>query len=219
MVPHPQPRASTLSRAEARTLLDLPADRFIAATLFDFRSSLARKNPLGALDAFRRAFGEDESALLVIKAQHGEDAPALSAALKEKARGPNVRVTDEIWSKDRAAALIAAADALISLHRAEGFGLTLAEAMAAGTPVIATAWSGNLDFMAPDYEGLVPASETPVEDAQSIYAGQHWAAPDVQRAAELLQRLRTDAAWRRSLEETGAVWCARGLGLKHFARA
>ena len=218
VVHHPAPRASALTRAEARALLGLPTDRFIAATLFDFRSSFARKNPLGALNAFQRGFGDDESALLIIKAQHGDVAPELSAALQANARG-NVRVIDEIWPDERAQALIAAADVVISLHRAEGFGLTLAEAMAAGTPAIATAWSGNLDFMAPDYEGLVRAGETQVEDAQAIYAGQRWAAPDVTQAVQLLQRLRSDAAWRRSLEETGRRLVQERLGLEAYGKS
>lgn len=216
VVPHPMIAAPAISRADARALLGLPADGFIAATLFDFRSSLARKNPLGALEAFRRAFGDDANALLIIKAQHGDIAPSLSSTLKERARDANVRVIDEIWSGDRAAALIAAADVLVSLHRAEGFGLTLAEAMAAGTPVIATAWSANLDFMAPDYEGLVPARETPVEDKQAIYAGQFWAEPDLACAAELMKRVRSDAAWRASLEETGRRLVHERLGLDAY---
>lgn len=218
VVPHPAPETPAPNRAEARALLGLPADRFIAVTLFDFRSSFARKNPLGALNAFERAFADDDTALLIIKAQHGDVAPELSTALQTHARG-NVRVIDEVWPGDRASALIAAADVLISLHRAEGFGLTLAEAMAAGTPVIATAWSGNVDFMAPDYGGLVPARETPVEDAQAIYAGQHWAAPDIERASALLQRVRSDAAWRRALEETGRRLVRERLGLEAYRKS
>lgn len=218
VVPHPVALKPPRNRGAARAALGLPADAFIVASLLDFRSSLARKNPLAAIAAFREAFGGEASALLVIKAQHGDHAPALRGELAEAARTTNIRLIDETWPLERAEALIGGADALLSLHRAEGFGLTLAEAMAEGTPVVATNWSGNVDFMR-DYDALVQATTIPVQDAQGIYAGQVWAEPDIAQAAALLRRVRDDAAWRHDLSESGRALVRDRLGLDVYRTA
>ncbi|HEX2800978.1 MAG TPA: glycosyltransferase, partial [Phenylobacterium sp.] len=106
---------------------------FQAVAVFDFRSSMARKNPLGAIEAFRRAFGDDPACELTLKTQNGGDFPEQLAALRA-ALPPNARLIDEVWPYAEVKRLIAGADVLISLHRGEGFGLTPAEAMALGTP-------------------------------------------------------------------------------------
>ncbi len=172
----------------------IPAHRepgFLAVSLFDFRSSMARKNPEGTIAAFNLAFGSDSSARLIIKTQNGEHAPEALSRLRNLA-GDNVEIVDEVWPYDRVKALIASADVLVSLHRAEGFGLTLAEAMALGTAVIATEGSGNQDFMDNDCARLIPASQIPVEDPQGIYQGQTWADPEITVAADALRSLRDD---------------------------
>lgn len=217
VVPHPISSLPALDRLALRAQLGLPPDKFIVATLFDFRSSFARKNPLGAISTFRHAFGDDPSALLIVKAQHGECAPQLRAQLHAENMA-NICLIDESWSLPRAQALIGASDVVLSLHRAEGFGLTPAEAMAAGTPVIATNWSGNIDFMR-GYEALVDARLTPVEDAQRIYAGQTWAEPDVAQAAALLRRLRADEGFRQKLVSHGRSLVEGRLSLDAYRRA
>jgi glycosyltransferase involved in cell wall biosynthesis len=178
-----------------------PAPRsaaFQAVTLFDFRSSSARKNPEGAIEAFRRAFDGDPACELVIKTQNGDAFPDLLAALRATAPA-NVRVVDAIWPYSEVKRLIAGADVLMSLHRAEGFGLTPAEAMAMGVPVLATAFSGVVDFMDADCAMLVPYSLIQVDDPQGIYRGQQWADPDLDAAAEGLRRLRDNPALRAKL--------------------
>jgi glycosyltransferase involved in cell wall biosynthesis len=182
-----------------------PAPRraaFQAVALFDFNSSAARKNPQGAIEAFRRAFADDPAAELTVKTQNGRLFPALLAQLRGAAPA-NVKVLDETWPYARVKALIAGADALISLHRAEGFGLTPAEAMALGCPVVATGFSGVLDFMDDENSLLVPYRLLPVADPQGIYKGQAWAEPDLDAAAEALKRLRADAELRARLAEAG----------------
>ena len=184
-----------------------PAPRraaFQAVSVFDFNSSLARKNPLGAIEAFRRAFGDDPACELTLKTQNGHAFPALLAALRAAAPG-NVRVVDEVWPYEAVKRLIAGADALISLHRAEGFGLTLAEAMALGTTVLATAYSGVLDFLDETCAILVPFAMTPVEDPQGLYRGQAWAEPDLDAAAAALLRLRSDPALGARARRGGAA--------------
>lgn len=185
---------------------------FEAVSLFDFNSSMARKNPQGAIEAFGRAFGHDASARLTIKTQNGQLFPDRLAELRRQAPD-NVRIVDETWPYAEVKALIAGADVLISLHRAEGFGLTPAEAMALGRPVIATGWSGNLDFMDEANSILVPYREVKVADPQGIYTykGETWAEPDLDAAADALIRLRADEGLRRRLGEAARRTIAERL--------
>lgn len=175
---------------------------FRAVTLFDFNSSAARKNPAGAIEAFRRAFGDDRGVELIVKTQNGALFPQLFADLRASAPA-NVRFVDETWPYAQVKSLIAGADALVSLHRAEGFGLPIAEAMALGTPVVATAFSGNLDFMDTTSAVLVPAAVVEVHDPQGIYRGQTWAEPDLDAAAAGLRRLRDEPHLRTELARAG----------------
>lgn len=192
----------------------LPAPRrkpFQGVGIFDFNSSLARKNPVGALQAWFRAFGDDPDCELTLKTQNGALFPEILADLRDIAAA-NVRIVDEAWPYADVQSLIAGADVLISLHRAEGFGLTPAEAMALGTPVLATAWSGVLDFMDGDCALMVPATPIPVADPQGIYrGGQTWAEPDIAAAAAALVRLRQDLALGRRLSEAARARVARQL--------
>jgi hypothetical protein len=139
-----------------RTQLDLPTDRFVFLFMFDFFSVCERKNPLGLIDAYRAAFGPDDGTVLVVKSINGARREHDLAAVRAAAQGrTDIFVRDEYLTPDRHAALLAACDAYVSLHRAEGLGLTMAEAMALGKPVIATGYSGNLDFMDDDVAFLV----------------------------------------------------------------
>lgn len=183
-----------------------PAPRspgFLAVALFDFNSSAARKNPRGVIAAFAQAFGDDPTARLTIKTQNGASHPAQLAELRVAAPA-NVEIVDASWPYAEVLSLIASADVLMSLHRAEGFGLAMAEAMALGTPVIATAWSGNLDFMDETCALLVPAGQTAVDDPQAIYgAGQTWGDPELGAAAQALRDLRSDPRRAADLARLG----------------
>ena len=184
----------------------IPAPRraaFQGVSVFDFNSSLARKNPQGAITAWARAFGGDPACELTMKTQNGALFPQALAALRAAAPA-NVRLVDEVWPYAEVQSLIAGADVLMSLHRAEGFGLTPAEAMALGTPVLATGFSGVLDFMDETCALLVPFEPTAVVDTQGVYRGdQAWAEPDVVEAGEALTRLRGDPALGARLAAAG----------------
>jgi glycosyltransferase involved in cell wall biosynthesis len=184
--------------------------RFQGVSVFDFNSSLARKNPHGAILAWVRAFGADPDCQLTLKTQNGAAFPDALAVLCATAPA-NVRIIDEVWRYDQVQSLIAGADVLVSLHRAEGFGLTPAEAMALATPVVATAFSGVLDFMDETCALMIPSRPTPVADPQGVYHGQSWADPDVEAAAEALVRLRDDSGLRASLSAAGRARVAERL--------
>ena len=126
----------------------LPEDRFLFLSVFDFQSHLARKNPLAVIRAFRQAFGRRRDVLLVLKMAHARPAAMDYAEVVLACGGQaNIRLLDQMFSRDEVDAVLGACDAYVSLHRSEGYGLVMAEAMARGKPVLATGYSGNLDFM------------------------------------------------------------------------
>ncbi len=149
VVPHPIPEQPSVNRVEARTLLSLPQDRYIYLYTFSALSSELRKNPFGVINAFRRVFPEiDNTApLLCIKAAHIERFPAFEQDLSAAIAEVGGILLKGYFSQKQTTMLMHCVDCYVSLHRAEGFGLGMAEAMAAGKPVIATAYSGNLEFM------------------------------------------------------------------------
>ena len=203
--PHLQARAS--AREAAR---DSARQRpFTFLTLFDFWSTPERKNPAAVIQAFQRAFPPQASGgpavQLLIKASSAEQFPAQAAALKALSAGdPRIRWIEALLPQAQLDALYLQADALVSLHRAEGFGLTLAEAMALAIPVIATGYSGNLDFMPPGSAALIPWTPRRIERTRGDYvAGALWAEPDVEAAAAAMQQLAHDPEAARQLGQRG----------------
>jgi glycosyltransferase involved in cell wall biosynthesis len=163
---------------------------FTVLTMADSRSSWSRKNPEGALRAFRAAFGESPAARMVLKLSgRADELRAFEASLGDLLDSANVELVRGHLDDAELAALYRSADVLLSLHRAEGYGLPLNEAMAHGLPVIATGWSGNLDFMNASDSCLMPYRLVPVADSSAIYGGSCWAEPDLDAAAQALRRL------------------------------
>ncbi|MET0338259.1 MAG: glycosyltransferase, partial [Caulobacter sp.] len=181
VLPHP---LDPTDLAPDRARFDFPDDAVIVLSAFDLRSTLARKNPLAAIEAFKRAAGRSSSnALLVLKTVGADAASPLLAQINAAIGGArNIRLFNGVLSPDDRDRLVASADIILSLHRSEGFGLWLAEGMLAGKPVVATAWSGNLDFMTPKAAAMVPARLVAVDDRQGMYAGGRWAEADLDAA-------------------------------------
>lgn len=171
----------------------------------DLLSSATRKNLMGAIDIYRRAFPEPGKASLTVKAMSAD--PAFVAQARAHAGGrADIRFATDTLPPADLLSLMASADVLLSPHRSEGFGLTLAEAMLQGTPALATNWSGNLDFMSGLADLLIGHTLMPVQDHTGVYraAGQRWAEPDVADAAAKLQRLAGSPELRASLAARGA---------------
>jgi len=160
---------------------------FLFLFMFDFHSVMERKNPLGLIAAFKKAFGESEEAALLIKSSRVD---AGGMAEMKAAAGANISIVDTVIGREEVNALFRACDCYVSLHRSEGFGLTIAEAMVASKPVIATAFSGNMDFMTARNSYLVRYNLTEIERDHLPYRkGWHWAEPDIDHAAELMRRV------------------------------
>ncbi|MFC0389215.1 glycosyltransferase [Muricoccus vinaceus] len=194
--PMPPPTPSRLGRAD----FSLPEKAFVALTVFDATSSLARKNPLGAIEAHHRAFGTSPDHVLVIKT-HGtaHAGPGWAEVAAAAAARPNLRVIDAALPRADLWALMAASDVLLSLHRAEGFGFAIAEMMELGRPVVATGWSGNTDFMQGPGCHAIGYRLVPAHDPQHTYdmPQARWAEPDLDEAAAALRRIASDPALRR----------------------
>ena len=186
--PFPLPVSVPEIKTPSSWELDLP-EGFVFLFCFDFDSIFDRKNPTAVIRAFLEAFPDDERVFLRIKSINGSKAPEKLQLLHSVAGDdPRISFIDGYWESQRVRALMAYCDAYISLHRAEGFGLTMAEAMAYGKPVVATGYSGNLDFMNPENSFLVSSHRTEIKEGCEPYPpGAFWAEPDVADAARLLR--------------------------------
>jgi glycosyltransferase involved in cell wall biosynthesis len=196
VVPHPvalspPPELTDDMRVRARRAFGIGAKTFVAFQSFSFASSLARKNAIGAIMAFSQAFGREEDACLVIRYMSSAIYPAALLRLQTAASiaGPQVKLVSVAESPISLFDFYAMSDVYVSLHRSEGFGLNLAEAMSAGLPVIATNWSGNLEFMDDSCSALVKYKLDSIDDADGIYANPdaHWAHADIPDAASHLR--------------------------------
>lgn len=176
----------------SRDYFGLPHDRFLFLYTFDCNSYLARKNPLAAIRAFRRAFAADDAPVaLVLKTMNvrPDDRRWLELA---DAAGADERILflHETMNRGDVLALCAACDAYVSPHRAEGFGRTLAEAMLLGKPVVATGHSGNADFLTPATGFPVPYRLTPIGKSDYPFGdGRTWADPDEAALARAMARV------------------------------
>jgi glycosyltransferase involved in cell wall biosynthesis len=200
-----------------REALGAPArgeGRFAFLFSFHMASIGERKNPLGLIRAFRRAFSPEEPVDLVLKTTSEPRHAAELKALRAAGTGANVTIIDRVFTPDETLALMDGCDAYVSLHRAEGLGLTMAEAMLLGKPVIATRYSGNLAFMDDSNSLLVDCAVRPLGRAFPPYdAGARWAEPSEAHAAQLMRGLYDDRAAAAALGQRGQQSARRSLDL------
>ncbi|MDP2126477.1 MAG: glycosyltransferase [Pseudohongiella sp.] len=176
-----------------RTDFGLPQDPFLFLVMFDTYSRQERKNPYGAIEAFRKSFSADDmSVRLVIKVNNAN--PGALREIRERAGDhQNVILLDQVYSRTEVNAIIANCDCFVSLHRSEGFGFGPAEAMASGKAIMATNWSGNIDYMRPDNSVGINYQLVTIEQDYGPYKkGQVWAEPDIEQAAQAMTQLASD---------------------------
>ena len=177
-----------LKFVENRLKFNLKEDDFIFLFIFDFLSVFERKNPLEVIEAFKNAFSEEENAVLVIKSINGSKSPSDNKKLQQACKRKNIILFDEHMDRDEIYSLLASSDCYVSLHRSEGHGFTIAEAMYAKKPVIATSYGGNTDFM--NVNNSLPVKyklEKLDRDHGAYRKGSIWADPDLQHASSLMR--------------------------------
>lgn len=184
----------------------LPEDKFTFFFTFDAASYLDRKNPIAVVKAFKQAFpSKKEKVHLLLKTMNTDAAgPLWSALLKEVGNDPRITVMEKRLDRDEVLGLNLACDAFVSLHRSEGFGRCVAEAMAYGKPVITTNYSGTRDFAKEDTACVVDYKLVPVpDDAYPFWRDQVWAEPSINHATTLMRKLVNDKKFRDSMALAG----------------
>lgn len=184
------------SAAVSRAELGLPEDRYLFLAMFDTNSVLQRKNPLGVLRAFKRAFppGSEARVALVMKFNNPDYRQPLLQSVREEMAGlENVFILDRIMTRAEVTSLLKACDCFVSLHRSEGFGLGPAEAMLLGKPAIITNWSGSVDYMTDDNSIAIDYELVKLgQDYGPYKAHQSWAEPDLDQASYWMKKLISD---------------------------
>lgn len=175
---------------------------FTFLAIMDLRSVVARKNPFGLIAAFKKAFQRDDSTRLVIKISGGKDHPEIIGQIRSLLP-PNASLIDKQLPPFEIERLIRDADCFVSLHRSEGFGMNISKSMNLGTPVISTAYGGNLDYQTPENSLLVDFRKVRVGKGNFPYEeSDFWADPDIDQAAELM---RWASKNRDSLQAMGRI--------------
>jgi len=198
--------------------------------VFDFNSTGGRKNPWGVVEAFRRAFPGREDVRLVLKATNGRRNTAAVERLRRAIDGDaRIELVERYLTVAELDALYARTDAYVSLHRSEGFGLTVAEAMVRGLPVIATDYSSTTEFFGPESGWPVPFTMTGVGPGWPPYRSDgRWADPDLDAAAGAMRAVADDPAEARRRgaaarahilrthpEDVTVAWLRERLGEAH----
>ncbi|MDH3277302.1 MAG: glycosyltransferase [Nitrosopumilus sp.] len=165
-------------------------DEFLFLFIFDYNSIFERKNPLAIIEAFKRSFKENEKVRLVIKCTNGDKFPEKNKKLVKDCGVKNITLLDKYLDRNELLVLIASCDCYISLHRGEGLGLTIAEAMYAKKPVIATHYGGNTDFMNLNNSYPVKYKLVKLEkDYEPYQKGSVWAEPNIIQASDLMKEV------------------------------
>ncbi len=190
IIPHKVPASPHIQEMDRKNL-DLRDDQFLGLNISNIRACAERKNIKAIIKTWTNAFGDDDDYQLRLKLSYGKE----NHAYMQQVRGmikdyPNIQLDTHNYTDDDLIALIKTADIYIALHRSEGYGLPIEEALINGTPAMATAWSGNMDFMDQyDHSILVDYEFTAYKDPQNRYSGENhrWAEAKIDDAVQKLQ--------------------------------
>ncbi|EHH68342.1 glycosyltransferase family 4 protein [Gluconobacter morbifer] len=202
VVPYPFSAADQKPSSRDRASFGLPSQAVIVLVSFNLASSMIRKNPLDTIHAFKEAFGNRSDRVLLLKIGHTENyLKDLSLIREAVGNASNIRIETGDFSGPDTLALMKCSDIVLSLHRSEGFGLVVAEAMALGRCVIATDWSATAEFMDETCGFPIPYTLVPAEDPRGVLdiPRTRWALPDISAASAALRRAADDPALRSRL--------------------
>jgi glycosyltransferase involved in cell wall biosynthesis len=183
--------ASAAPQPGCRERLKIDGDEFVFLYVFDASSVVERKNPHCLVDAFEAAFSDHDRVRLVLKVSNADKDPPFSRYLDTLvARNPRCVVLRQTMDIHELAGLVGASNCYVSPHRAEGFGLTVAEAMALGVPIIATDYGGTVDFVTEEVGFPLRYRLVEVDRDHGPYAkGAIWSDPSREHLQELLRRV------------------------------
>lgn len=189
--------------------------------MFDFNSFMARKNPEGAIAAFQRAFPTPANEKLVIKTINAQARPEMARRLAALAENDSrLIIIDRVLTRPQTAGLIRRANCLVSLHRAEGFGRVIAEAMALDVPVVATDWSGSTSFLDATRGYPVAYALRDVEPGEyAFHHGSQWAEPSIEDAADKLRQARDQLGRDQDMRRRARAFVDEAYGVDSVATA
>lgn len=210
----PYPIEAPYDLTYSREYFHLPVEQFLFLSMYDCNSTMARKNPMGVLNAFKQAFSPEDNVGLVIKINNPQKSDLM--IIQEALTGyNNIYIISDILSKMQVNSLIRCVDVFVSLHRSEGFGLVPAEAMLLGTPVIATNWSSTTEFMTKETACLIDFTFINVGSGCEPYpADSRWAEPDIHHAAQEMRRLYTDPVFHQTIAVAAQTYIKDVLGMQ-----
>lgn len=213
------------ARDDVRRRYGIAPDAVAVLFNFDYGAGYHRKNPYGALEAFARAFRDTPDAQMVVKTKSADTHPArrdglVALAARLGIADKVVFINESVPQRDLFG-LVAACDIYLSLHRGEGFGITLAEAMSMAKPVVCTDWSATTEFCKPACTLTIPYTRAPVDPEQKLDQPFYedvttWAEPDLAAAAAALRKLYDDPAYRLALGEKGRASILEQFSTENF---
>lgn len=208
-----------------RSYFSLPKDNFIFVFSFDFSSIIFRKNPFAIIKAFRRAFSKEiKDVTLLFKISRNRNNNSQTKQYKnfiaECSKDPRIIVIDKIFNSLEVKQLIQTCNCYVSLHRSEGFGIGMAEAMKLGKAVIATNYSGNTDFTTKDTACIVGYDLIDVKENEFIFyeTGQKWADPDLEEAVYYMQKVYHDSEFNKMIAHKGKTFIEENYSIKKVAK-